>query len=133
MVRLTGSNTVEVLEFERWIEPLDVLVRNTLVADLSAQLPEADVVGASAPGIAADATVAVSIQRLEATASGEVAMDAVWFMLPPGAQRADRSHRTSLAERAASGQPVDLAAAISRAVEKLSGEIALEFRTVGPR
>jgi uncharacterized lipoprotein YmbA len=124
MLRRTGANTVEVLEFERWIEPLDVLLRNTLVADLSAQLPAADVLGASAPGVAADQTVVVSIQLLEATTSGEMSLDAVWFLLPRGADAPKQTHRTSVRHRAASGQPVDIAAAVSQAVEQLSQDIA---------
>jgi uncharacterized lipoprotein YmbA len=129
MLRRTGENTVEVLEFERWIEPLDVLLRNTLVADLSAQLPEADVLGGSAPGIAADQTVGVSIELLEAKTSGEIELDAVWFILPRGAEAPQHSHRTSVRQKAASGQPVDIAAAVSQAVEQLSRDIALVLRT----
>jgi len=36
MVRRTGENTVVVDEFDRWVEPLDALLRNTLVQDLGA-------------------------------------------------------------------------------------------------
>jgi uncharacterized protein len=129
MLRRTGENTVEVLEFERWIEPLDVLLRNTLVADLSAQLPDADVLGSSAPGIAADQTVGVSIELLEAKTSGEMALDAVWFILPRGAEAPKDTHRTSVRQRAASGQPVDIAAAVSQAVEQLSRDIATQLRS----
>jgi uncharacterized lipoprotein YmbA len=128
MLRRTGANTVDVLEFERWIEPLDVLLRNTLVADLASLLPATDVVGASAPGVE-HRTVVVNIQALEATTSGEVALDAVWFILPRGAEAPEHTHRTSVRQRAASGQPVDIAAAVSQAVEQLSRDIAAQLRS----
>jgi uncharacterized lipoprotein YmbA len=128
MLRRTGANTVDVLEFERWIEPLDVLLRNTLVADLASLLPATDVVGASAPGVE-DRTVVLNIRALEATTAGEVALDAVWFILPRGAEAPEHTQRTSVRQRAASGQPVDVAAAVSQAVEQLSRDIAAQLRT----
>ena len=50
MVRRTGENTVVVDEFDRWVEPLDALLRNTLVQDLGALVPEAQVLGDAVPG-----------------------------------------------------------------------------------
>jgi uncharacterized lipoprotein YmbA len=126
MVRRTGANTVEVLEFERWIEPLDVLLRNTLVADLASLLPATDVVGASAPGVE-DRTVVVNIQALEATTAGEVRLEAVWFVLAKGADAPERTRQTSVREEARSGQPAEVAAATSRAVERLSRDIAAQI------
>ncbi|HZJ53918.1 MAG TPA: PqiC family protein [Myxococcaceae bacterium] len=125
MVRRTGENTVVVDEYDRWVEPLDALLRHTLVLDLGALLPEAQVLGDAIPGLAADRTVVVAMNRLEL--SGQLVMDAVWFVLPAGADQPERTHRTRLTEPAGSGGPADLAPALSRAMEKLSREIAAEL------
>jgi uncharacterized lipoprotein YmbA len=50
MVPRTGENTVVLDEFDRWVEPLDALLRNTLVLNLSALLPEKQVLGDAIPG-----------------------------------------------------------------------------------
>ena len=59
--------------------------------------------------------------------SSQLVMDAVWFVLPAGADQPERTHRSRLTEAAGAGAPGDLAPALSRAVEKLSREIAAEL------
>jgi uncharacterized lipoprotein YmbA len=125
MVRRTGENTVVVDEYDRWVEPLDALLRNTLVQNLGALVPEAQVLGDAVPGLSADRTVVVAMNRLDL--SGQLVMDAVWFVLPAGRDQPDRTRRTRLVESAGSGTPADLAPALSRAMEKLSREIAAEL------
>jgi uncharacterized lipoprotein YmbA len=128
LVRRTGENTVAVEEFDRWAQPLDALLRSTLVQNLGALLPEAQVLGDAAPGLEADRTVVVAVSRLDL--SSQVALDAVWFVLPAGADQPEKAHRTRLTEAAGSGAPPELASALSRAVEKLSGEIAAELQAM---
>lgn len=125
LVRRTGENTVVVEEYDRWVEPLDALLRNTLVQDLGALVPGAQVFGDAVPGLAAERTVVVAVNRLDL--SGQLVLDAVWFVLPAGADQPERTHRTRLTESAGSGQPADVAPALSRAMEKLSREIAGEL------
>jgi len=127
LVRRTGENTVVVEEFDRWVEPLDALLRSTLVQNLGALLPEAQVLGDAAPGLAADRTVVVAVNRLDL--SNQVALDAVWFVLPAGADQPEKTHRSRLTESAGSGAPADVAPALSRAMEKLSREIAAELQS----
>ena len=130
LVRRTGENTVVVEEFDRWVEPLDALLRNTLVQDLGALVPEAQVLGDAVPGLASDRTVVVAVNRLDL--SGQVAMDAVWFVLPAGMDQPERTHRTLLNETAGTGSPADVAPALSRVVEKLAREIAAELQSATP-
>ncbi|HEY1907512.1 MAG TPA: PqiC family protein [Myxococcaceae bacterium] len=128
LVRRTGENTVAVEEFDRWVEPLDALLRSTLVQNLGALLPEAQVLGDAAPGLAADRTVVVAVNRLDL--SNQVGLDAVWFVLPAGADQPESTHRSRLTEAAGSGAPADVAPALSRAMEKLSREIAGQLQSV---
>jgi uncharacterized protein len=128
MVRRTGENTVALEEFDRWVEPLDALVRSTLVQDLGALVPEAQVLGDAMPGLDTDGTVVVAVSRLEL--SGQVVMDAVWFVLPAGKDQPEKTHRTRLTEAAGSGAPAELSSALSRAVEKLAREIAPELQAM---
>ena len=125
LVRRTGENTVVVEEYDRWVEPLDALLRNTLVLDLGALVPSAQFLGDAVPGLAADRTVVVAVNRLDL--SSQVVMDAVWFVLPAGADQPQRTQRTRLTEGAGSGQPGELAQALSRVMERLSREIAGEL------
>jgi hypothetical protein len=129
MVRRTGENSVVVDEYDRWVEPLDALLRNTLVQDLGALVPEAQVLGDAVPGLSTDRTVVVAMNRLDM--SSQLVMDAVWFVLPAGADQPERTHRTRITEAAGTGAPADVAQALGRAVEKLSREIALELSSGG--
>jgi len=125
IVRRTGENTVVVEEFDRWVEPLDALLRNTLVQNLGALVPEAQVLGDAVPGLSADSTVVVAVNRLDM--SSQLVLDAVWFVLPAGADQPEKTHRAHLVEAAGTGQPAAVAPALSRAMEKLSREIAGEL------
>ena len=125
IVRRTGENSVAVDEYDRWVEPLDALLRNTLVQDLGALVPEAQVLGDAVPGLSTDRTVVVAVNRLDM--SSQLVMDAVWFVLPVGADQPERTHRTRITEAAGTGAPADVAQALGRAVEKLSREIAPEL------
>lgn len=130
LVRRTGENTVVVEEYDRWVEPLDALLRDTLVQDLGALVPSAQVLGDAVPGLTVDRTVVVAMNRLEL--SNQVEMDAVWFVLPAGADQPERTQRTRLTEAAGSGQPGDLAQALSRVMEQLSRQIAGELARPAP-
>src|SRR5215471_20792213 len=88
IVRRTGENTVVVEEFDRWVEPLDALLRNTLVQNLGALVPEAQVLGDAVPGLAVNRTVVVAVNRLDL--SSQVVMEAVWFVLPAGVDQPER-------------------------------------------
>ena len=131
LVRRTGENTVVVDEFDRWVAPLDALLRNTLVQNLGALVPEAQVLGDAVPGLTVDRTVVVAVSRLDL--SSQVVMDVVWFVLPAGVDQPERTHQTRLTEAAGSGSPAEVAPALSRAVEKLSREIAAELHAPAAR
>jgi uncharacterized protein len=126
LVRRTGATTVSIEEFDRWVEPLDTLLRNSLALDLGALLPEAQVLGDAAPGLAVDQTVVVAVDRLEV--AQDVSLDALWFVLAAGEDQPKATRRTRIVEPAGTGQPSDVAAALSRAVERLSRDIAAELK-----
>ena len=125
LVRRTGANTVVVEEYDRWVEPLDSLLRNTLVQDLGGLVPQAQVLGDAVPGLSADRTVVVAVNRLDL--SPELVLDAVWFVLPAGVDQPEHTHRTRLTEPAGTGAPAEVAPALSRAMEALSQQIAGEL------
>ena len=126
LVRRTGATTVSIEEFDRWVEPLDTLLRNCLALDLGALLPDAQVLGYAAPGLTAEQTVVVAMGRLDI--AQEVSLDAVWFVLAAGEDQPKATRRTRIEEAAGTGQPSDVAAALSRAVERLSRDIAVELK-----
>ncbi|HSP19358.1 MAG TPA: PqiC family protein [Myxococcaceae bacterium] len=129
-VRRTGENTVVVDEFDRWVEPLDALLRNTLVQNLGALVPSAQVLGDAVPGLVAERTVVVAVNRLDL--SGQLIMDTVWFVLPAGKDQPEHTRRTRLVESAGAGQAADIAQALGRAMERLSREIAPELVAPAP-
>lgn len=130
LVRRTGENTVVVEEYDRWVEPLDALLRSTLVQDLGALVPTAQVLGDAVPGLAAERTVVVAVNRLDM--SSQLVMDTVWFVLPAGKDQPESTQRTRLVESAGAGQPADIAQALGRAMERLSREIAPALASPAP-
>ena len=72
----------------------------------------------------------VAVERLDVTQ--EVSLGAVWFVLSAGEDQPKATRRARVTEPAASGQPSDVAAALSRVVERLSRDIAAELRATPP-
>ena len=116
-------NQVELAEQARWAEPLKSAIPRVIAANLAQTLGDARVSMFSAE---ADYRVLVDIQRFESVRGDGVTIDAAWSVRP--AKGAPRNGR-SVVRQAAAGKEYDaLAAAHSKALATLSGEIAQAVR-----
>ena len=123
-----GPNRVELKEFERWATPLDEAVARVVAGDLATLLGATEVATVPLPtGFAPAYQVAIDVQRFESTPGQGVLLEAVWV-----ARRAvggePRMGRTVANESAAGEGFETLAAAHSRALERVAREIAAALR-----
>lgn len=129
MVIRTAPNQVEISDDHRWAEPLKSAIPRVLAEVLMRELGTTRVmatrVGASQP---VDVRVAVEIQRFDSSPSQGAAIDALWTVAP--AKGEARSGRSSVVEPASPGDPGGLAAAHSRALERIGREIAASIRAL---
>ncbi len=94
IVRAAGGVRLRVAQNDWWGEPLRVMLRRVLAADLAQRLPSADVLGEGGP-IAArpDAEVEVDVQRFDRSPGGSVVFEGYASITGPGRPRAlDRLH-----------------------------------------
>jgi hypothetical protein len=81
IVARTSTNSVEILDYDRWAAPLGDQLERALAADLSARLGPQAVVD---PGLAADLRavreISVSILAFEPSRRGESAIEASWVI-----------------------------------------------------
>jgi uncharacterized lipoprotein YmbA len=122
-VVLVAPNRVEIDQFNRWAAPLAEGIARTVADDLATLLGTSEVATAPFANFDADYRVTINVQRFESSPGQSVRLDAVWSVrrVADGQTRSGRSE----AQEAATGEGFDaLAAAHSRAVAKLSGEIA---------
>lgn len=122
-----GPNKVDLLEDHRWAEPLKSAIPRVLAEGLMRELATPRVFasrqGASQP---VDYRVAVEVRRFESSLESGAAIDAVWTVT--NAKGATRSGRSVLSEPASSRDLQAVAAAHSRALGRLAGEIAAGIR-----
>ncbi len=123
---------VTVAEFDRWAEPLEDHLTSTLAENLSRLLPSEQVFPYPAvPPGGADFRVRARFAEFGVSASGEVALDAVW-------RASDRSGRTFVVKRSQFREPiggdgiVSIVSAMSRSLEQLGREIAGALRAATP-
>ena len=123
-----APNRIAVDEFNRWASPLDDNIARTVAGDLTILLGTPRVVtGPLAPSLAPAYRVAIDVQRFESVPGQNVVVDAVWAV-QKGTTRGVRSGRT-IAREPVDGAGFDaLAAAHSRALAKLSADIAAAIR-----
>jgi uncharacterized protein len=132
-VRRSGANTVELAELDRWSEPLDGMIRRSLADDLEARLPRMRILTAVLPSVPIDGTLMLEIDRFEADGSGTVKLDAQWFVLTEGVAAPRLSRRSTIEEQAGAPDTAAVVVAMSRALAKLSDEIAAALATLPSR
>jgi len=122
-----AANRVDVDEFNRWAAPLNDSIARAVAGDLAAQLGTPEVATAPMANFAPDYAVTIDVQRFESYRGQAAEIDAVWVVRQT-TNGHTRSGRT-VAQEPVSGDGFDaLAAAHSRALQRLSADIATAIR-----
>ena len=127
-----AANRVELDEFNRWAAPLNETIARVVTGDLAVLLGTPRVATAPLANFDAAYRVTIDIQRFEsvrgkAMENGAVLVEAVW-VVRNSTGGAARSGRTVAREPARGAGCDALAAAHSRALAKVSGDIAAAIR-----
>lgn len=127
MVLRTAANQVEISDAHRWAEPLKSAIPRVLAETLMRELATPDVrfTRAGSP-LDADFRVAVEVQRFESSLAQGATVDALWTVTPR--QGKPRSGRSTASEPAPSADPGGVAAAHSRALERVGRDIAAAMK-----
>ncbi|HUO04873.1 MAG TPA: PqiC family protein [Candidatus Binataceae bacterium] len=120
-----APNRVEVEEFDRWDAPLDDSIARAVAGDLAIQLGKATVTSAPLGNFNPDYRVSINVQNFESTRGRSALIDAVWTISKAGGASSGRT----VARETVNGDSFEaLAAAHSRALAKLSDDIAKAIR-----
>jgi uncharacterized lipoprotein YmbA len=121
MVVRVEPNKVDIADFHRWAEPLRRGVPRVLAENLQRHLPNHLVVAGQPAGLSPEVRVAIDLQKFDAVLGQGVTVDALWTI-----RRAKdlRTGRSSVTESAAGRDHAAIAAAYSRALDKVSQELA---------
>ena len=118
-----GANKVDIEEFNRWSAPLNDSIAKVVAGDLSALLGTPDVATAPLANFNAAYRVTIDVQRFDSIRGQGAMLDAVWVVRKANGDT--RSGRT-VAHETAQGDSFDaLAAAHSRALARMSSDIAM--------
>lgn len=121
-----APNRVDVEEFNRWDAPLADGIARAVAGDLSVLLATPNVATAPLANFNPAYTVTINVQRFESVKGQTALVDAVWVVRSVAGTT--RSGRT-IAREAPQGQDFEaLAVAHSRALTKLSEDIAAAIR-----
>ena len=122
-----APNRVEVDEFNRWVAPLGDSIARAVAGDLAVLLRTPDVATGPLANFDPAYRVTINVQRFDSIRGQAAVVEAVWTVRRT-ADGKTRSGRT-VAREAVQGDGFDaLAAAHSRALAKMSGEIATAIR-----
>jgi uncharacterized lipoprotein YmbA len=123
----SAPNRVDVDEFNRWDAPLNDAVAQVVAGDLVKLLGTPNVAAAPMANFAPAYRVTIDVQRFDSVPSQAALVEAVWTVHSTAGGET-RSGRT-VAREAVAGDGFDaLAAAHSRALAKMSGDIATAIR-----
>ncbi len=125
-----APNRVEVNEYNRWVSPLNDSIARAVAGDLVVLLGTPEVANSELANFVPDYRVTIDVQRFESIQGQAATLEAVWTVRKTAGGEI-RSGRT-VAREPVQGQGFDaLAAAHSRAIAKMSGDIAAAIRAEG--
>ena len=129
IVTRSGTNSVELAEFDRWSAPLRDIISRLIAENLAAQLATDRVaVYPWMPGESVEQEVTVEIIRFEGRLGGPCVLEARWRVAGTSARPGRVAGRTSATESAGADY-ASLVAAQSRLVGRLSADIAAAIRS----
>ncbi len=123
----SAPNQVEVEEFNRWAAPLGDQIAQAVASDLIQQLGTPDVAAGPLANFNPTYRVTIDVQRFDSAPGQSATIEAMWAVrrAPGGATRTGRT----MAQEPVTGNGYDaLAAAHSRALARLSADIAEAIR-----
>lgn len=128
MVVQVAPNRVDVDEFNRWAAPLNDSIARAVAGDLSVQLGTPDVATGPFANFNPAYRVTIDVERFDSVSGQSALLEAVWTVRKI-AGGPIRSGRTVARESVEGDSYEALAAAHSRALAKMSGEIAAVIRS----
>lgn len=122
-----APNRVAVDEFNRWAGPLNENITRVVAENLAALLGTSQVSSLPLANFKPTFHVSIEVQRFESVPGKSATVEAVWVVQKTAGEISESGH--SLATETVSGNGFDaLAAAHSRALAKISAEIAAAIR-----
>jgi uncharacterized protein len=126
-----GPNELRADEFARWASPLPDNIARAVAGNLIALLGTPRVLLASeTSGPNPDYRVGIAVERVESVVGQDATLDAVWTVRKTTMTGTAQSGRTIVREASQGSDVNALAAAHSRAVERLSADIAAAIRAL---
>lgn len=122
-----AANRVEVDEFNRWASPLNDSIARVVARDLSIELGSSHVAVAPLANFKASYRVTIDIQRFESVRGEAAIIEAVWAVRNTGTGET-KSGRSAVRESVQDDSFAALAAAHSRALSRMSADIAAAIR-----
>ena len=128
MVMRVDANQVELVDLDRWAEPLKTAIPRLVADTLARELATSTVMTSrQSATLTFDYRVAIDVQRFDFSAGEGAAVDALWT-IRSAKNDAPRSARSEAREPAGSRDPQAMAASQSRALEKVARDIAAAIR-----
>ncbi|MDJ0608627.1 MAG: PqiC family protein [Kiloniellales bacterium] len=129
IVRRASANKLVVGEFDRWAEPLKELVSRVLAENLAVILESDTVFTLPRRRLSeVDIQVELEVSRFDAAPDGVVHLTGRWAIYSAGGKNLTAAKKSVIREQAGSDDYEEVTIAMSRALERLSQEIAVELR-----
>jgi len=128
MVVQVPPNGVEVEEFNRWAAPLGDMISRTVATDLGGQLASSEITSQPLANFNPTYKVTISVQRFDSVKGQEAILEAVWTVQSTSTGKSQSG--STVTHESTQGDSFEaIAAAHSRAVARLSSDIAVVIRS----
>lgn len=126
LVTRSGTNRMNVADFDQWVEPLDGIFKRTLAENLSNRLVTDQIVTLpTRRNLPLDYQVEIDVVRFDADAAGNVVLDVRWRIFESESERLkDHGHSITRRQADIANDYNAIAAAMSYCLGSMSSDIA---------
>jgi uncharacterized lipoprotein YmbA len=130
IVTRSSSTTIELASFDRWAEPFEGMIANSLAENISTMLPSVQAIVDPWPEADIDYQLVIKIKKFDSDKDGNIQLHASWGILQNSTRKISSVTESKISVPGSAGDYDAIAINMSRALVKLGEEIAAELKNI---
>ena len=130
IVTRSSSTTIELASFDRWAEPFEEMIANSLAENISTMLPSVQAIVDPWPEADIDYQLVIKIKKFDSDNDGNIQLHASWGILQYSTRKISSVTESKISVPGSAGDYDAIAINMSRALVKLGEEIAAELKNI---
>ena len=130
IVTRSSPTTIELASFDRWAEPFEGMIASSLAENISTMLPSVQAIVDPWPEADIDYQLVLKIKKFDSDNDGNIQLNASWGILQYSTRKISSVTESKISVPGSAGDYDAITINMSKALVKLSEEIAAELKNI---